>query len=90
MRKGPIEGFRCHATELGHYSAENWKSTGVLKLKIISVLFLRNITGSCEEDGQQGDRQMAARTVWGPVLTGTMPRGFHAWMSPSQGGQEEP
>lgn len=78
MRKGPMEGFGCHAKELGHYSAENRKSTGVLKPRIISVLFLRNITGSCEEDGQRGGRQMAARTVWGPVLMGTAPGGFHA------------
>lgn len=74
--KGALGGFWMSCKERGHYSAENLQSTGVLKPRIISVMFL--ITGSCEEDGQQGGRQMAARTVWGPVLMGTMPGGFHA------------
>ena len=35
----PVEGIECHAKKLGHHPAENWKSTGVFKQRIISNFY---------------------------------------------------
>ena len=45
--------FECQAQKFRLYPAENWKSTRVIKQRIISVLFFRKISGCCVEDRQQ-------------------------------------
>lgn len=45
--------FECHAKKFRLYPVENWKSTRVIKQRIVSVLVFRKITGCCVEDRQQ-------------------------------------
>lgn len=45
--------FECHAKKFRLYPAENWKSTRVIKQRIISIFFFRKISGCCVEDRQQ-------------------------------------
>lgn len=49
----PVVGFECHAKKFAFCPAENWKPSGVIKQRIISIFFFRKITGCCVEDGQQ-------------------------------------
>lgn len=55
-----MEGFGYHAKEFELYPAENCacncKSVRLFQGTIISVLFVRKITGSCVEDGQRGGK----------------------------------
>lgn len=71
---GRAHGFGRHAKEFGLYSAENWKSIGVLKRRVISILFLRKITGGCEEDGQE-----RGKTDGRKDSVETCVNGHHTW-----------